>query len=306
MTDLLSSEERSALQEPFAKTRAPNLSVTRAVFPSVSQLDSELTEALHVGIKRWLDKLTDDLSKQMQTHCAARSPAQDTVSGESLLRSDDERFWGRIEGRGDCGVMLSLPAAFAATICERVFGAPLQFTEARPLTPGEQTLLRELARTWLTLFGYAWKGTVIRFDEAPEADRIDRDPNAASWMRFTGNILCGPVEGAVSLAMTPATARHLLGHTGPTGVLNANPQELQEHLLEIPLELSVLLGRAEFSLDELASLQVGDIIALEQATPDPVEIMVDGRVLARARAGLSGQRVAFEILDETPEEEEEQ
>jgi flagellar motor switch protein FliM len=304
LTDLLSSEERSALQEPFGKARTPARVVTRAEFPSVSQLDSELTDTLNAGIKRWMDKLADELSTQMQAPCLMRSLSPDTVSGESLVRQDDERFWGRLEGRGECGVLLSLPVPFAGAICERIFGAPLQSAASRPLTPAEKALLRDLARTWLTLFGYAWKGTVIRFDDALDGDRVERDPSAGSWMRFSGTIVCGPVEGAVSLAMTPTTARHLLGNNTPAEEAQIPSHELAEHLGEIPVELSVLLGRAEFTLDELASLQVGDIIALERATPDPVEIIVDERVFARARAGLSGQRVAFEILDEPTEENE--
>jgi hypothetical protein len=35
-----------------------------------------------------------------------------------------------------------------------------------------------------------------------------------------------------------------------------------------------------------------------------VEIVIDDRVFARARAGLSGQRVAFEVLAESTEERE--
>jgi flagellar motor switch protein FliM len=70
----------------------------------------------------------------------------------------------------------------------------------------------------------------------------------------------------------------------------------------LPLELRAVLGRAEFALDELTSLRVGDVIALDSRSPDPIEIFLGDRFFCRARAGLAGQHVALEILAEPQEE----
>jgi flagellar motor switch protein FliM len=102
--------------------------------------------------------------------------------------------------------------------------------------------------------------------------------------------------------MVPHTARFLLGGGAAAPADAVLPGDLGRRLGEVPVELRVILGQADFSLDEVASLQVGDVIALEQRSPDPVSVLIDGRFFARARTGLSGQRIALELLV-APQEE---
>jgi flagellar motor switch protein FliN/FliY len=71
---------------------------------------------------------------------------------------------------------------------------------------------------------------------------------------------------------------------------------------DIPVELRAVLGQADFTLDELTSLRIGDVIALDRRAQDPVEIVLQDRTVFRARAGLAGQWVAIELIGE-PEEE---
>jgi flagellar motor switch/type III secretory pathway protein FliN len=297
MSDLLSAEERNALQQPYGGKRIASRIVTRAIFPSVSQLDGEGTAALSAGLKSWLEILVRDLGVQLRTPCRYHPPAQQAVAGDQLPLPDEEVFWARIDGLNPSHVRLSLPSAFAAAICERVFGAPLQSTAGRRLSPGEQTLLRDLARSWLLLFGQSWKGLVTRACEPAEEEQIAAEASASHWLRFTAVLACGPVEGGISLSITPQTARRLLGDVSAAGGEPVESKQVGVRLGEVPIELRVVLGQAEFALDELASLQVGDVIALERRSPDPVDILIDDHPFARARAGLSGQRVALELFD---------
>jgi flagellar motor switch protein FliM len=69
------------------------------------------------------------------------------------------------------------------------------------------------------------------------------------------------------------------------------------------VELQAVLGHAEFTLDELASLRAGDIITLDRRVQEPIDIVIDARPVLRARTGLAGQQVALEVVGAAHEEE---
>ena len=71
---------------------------------------------------------------------------------------------------------------------------------------------------------------------------------------------------------------------------------------DVPVELRAVLGQADFTLDELSTLRIGDVIALDRRAQDPVEIVMQDRTLFRARAGLAGQWVAIELIGPPDEE----
>ena len=49
----------------------------------------------------------------------------------------------------------------------------------------------------------------------------------------------------------------------------------------VPLTVQVVLGRATLRLDQLMKLGRGGVVELDRRVNDPVEIMVNGRVIAR-------------------------
>src|SRR5690242_17365401 len=123
MSDLLSAEERSALQEPYAADRSSVREVTRAVFPSVGQLDPERTAMLIGGLKCWFEPVAEDLSRQLRLACVPRPPQHQTIARAMLPAVSEEGLWARIEGIREGFLLVSLPRPFAAAICERIFGA---------------------------------------------------------------------------------------------------------------------------------------------------------------------------------------
>jgi len=104
------------------------------------------------------------------------------------------------------------------------------------------------------------------------------------------------------VSLAPFTARVLLGEATSAAVQAPSPALLRARLGDVPIELRAVLGQATFSLDELSSLRVGDVIALDRSAQDPVDLVVQGRTLFRARAGVAGQWVAIELIG-APQEE---
>jgi flagellar motor switch protein FliM len=303
MADLLTAEERTALQAPYGADRSGGArEVRRAVFPDANQIDPERTAALVLAIKSWAERLLKELSMQLRVSCSPCAVYQQTVSRGMLPVAAEESFWGIVEGHPEAVILLALPRSFAAALCERVFGAPMQAIVERELTAAEVKLLRELACGWFSLFAHAWKEHTVRLCRSSEEERIAGDDPTAEWIRFTSDLACGPVQGAISVTMAPSTSRQLLGESVSPGGGRSSPGQVAGLLGEVPLELRAVLGHAEFTLDELASLRIGDVVALGRRTEDPVDVTIDDLPFCMARVGVNGHRVALEVISDLTQE----
>jgi flagellar motor switch protein FliN/FliY len=75
-------------------------------------------------------------------------------------------------------------------------------------------------------------------------------------------------------------------------------KRLETLLHDVPLELSVELGRIRLSLAELAGrLGPGSIITLDKVTGAPLDVRINSRLVARAEAVAVGDRCAIRILE---------
>jgi flagellar motor switch protein FliM len=302
MSDLLSEEERSALQAPYAASVGRPREVARAEFPSVSQLDPERGAALVAALKLWLTTVSQELARQLRVPCIARPPYLQTVTRTQLPLTEEEAIWAVVEDYPECQIVLTMPRSFSASLCERIFGAPLAPRENRTLSPAERSLLDEIAGSWMTELSEAWEESRVHPCPPPDADETPADSPDENWLRWTSDLHCGPVEGAISLSMAPSTALVLMGVVSRGGSVPLTPTCMVGRLGEVPVELRAVLGQAELTLDELSSLQVGDVIALDRRARDPVELLIGENAFCRARAGLAGQLVAVELIADASEE----
>ncbi|HEV7557368.1 MAG TPA: FliM/FliN family flagellar motor switch protein [Kofleriaceae bacterium] len=77
-----------------------------------------------------------------------------------------------------------------------------------------------------------------------------------------------------------------------------DPQALETLLHDVPLEVTVELGRVRLNLSELASrLGPGSIITLDKATGSPLDVRVNNRLVARAEAIAVGERCGIRIVE---------
>jgi len=77
-----------------------------------------------------------------------------------------------------------------------------------------------------------------------------------------------------------------------------DPQALEALLHDVPLDLTVELGRIRMSLSELAArLGPGSIITLDTPTGAPLDVRVNNRLVARAEAIAIGEKVGIRIVE---------
>jgi flagellar motor switch protein FliN/FliY len=79
-----------------------------------------------------------------------------------------------------------------------------------------------------------------------------------------------------------------------------NPQAGHEDsfdlLLDVPLRVSVELGRTRLRVQELLDLAPGSVIDLERLAGEPVDVLVNGRPIAMGEIVVSRDRYAVRIV----------
>lgn len=78
------------------------------------------------------------------------------------------------------------------------------------------------------------------------------------------------------------------------------PSEIQqklELLFDVPLKIVVELGRARMTLKQVMDLTVGSLIELDKLTGEPVDILVNGRLIARGEVVVIDENFGVRITE---------
>jgi flagellar motor switch protein FliN/FliY len=67
--------------------------------------------------------------------------------------------------------------------------------------------------------------------------------------------------------------------------------------LDVPLDLSVELGRARMSIQDLLNMSPGSVIELDKIAGEPFDFMVNGRLVARGEAVVVNDKFGVRITD---------
>ncbi len=105
---------------------------------------------------------------------------------------------------------------------------------------------------------------------------------------------------------TPAPTTSTQKETVPTQP--ANLQELTpsetsgihpelDFILDIPLEVTVEIGRTKMMIRELLKLNQGSIIELEKFVGEPVEVLVNGKLMAKGEVVVVNDRFGVRITE---------
>ncbi len=68
-------------------------------------------------------------------------------------------------------------------------------------------------------------------------------------------------------------------------------------LLDVPLDVTVELGRCRMTIQDLLGLEPGSVIELEKLAGDPLDILVNDRLVARGEAVVVNDKFGVRITD---------
>jgi flagellar motor switch protein FliM len=106
-------------------------------------------------------------------------------------------------------------------------------------------------------------------------------------------------EGRTSLCLPAGLVRQMLGRDrdGPEGSTDGASPEAA--LRRVPLEVVARLGACQASLSAVARLAPGDVIPLDRAVNEPIELLVNGSPKLLGAAGVSRGRLAVQVTGTT-------
>jgi flagellar motor switch protein FliM len=171
----------------------------------------------------------------------------------------------------------------------------------RSFTQIEQALVRRLAEDALEDLRYSM-GTLLPMAMTVEA--FHYNPQFAQAAATTDLMVVGSFELEIGEHTSPATlalpAEAVLPQLGIVEVAQSSAEardHLGAHLIAAPLELSLRFDPTPVSPSVVLGLAEGDVIPLVHPQHRPLQLTVDGELVARAAVGSNGNRLACVVLD---------
>jgi flagellar motor switch protein FliN/FliY len=76
-----------------------------------------------------------------------------------------------------------------------------------------------------------------------------------------------------------------------------NGSESLDILMDVPLQISVELGRTRMPVKEVLSLQHGSVVELDRMAGEPVDVLVNDRLIARGEVVVIEDRFGIRITE---------
>lgn len=118
-------------------------------------------------------------------------------------------------------------------------------------------------------------------------------PAAGAPQPVSGPAAARREAAAAATAVRPA----VLPQFAPQPVLNHEEQNNFELIQEVPLDLSVEVGRSHKLVREILDFAVGSIIELDKQAGDPVDIIVNGQLIARGEVVVIDENFGVRITE---------
>ena len=68
-------------------------------------------------------------------------------------------------------------------------------------------------------------------------------------------------------------------------------------ILDVPLDLSVVLGRSKKTIKDILSFNTGSVIELEKLTDEPLEILLNGKLIATGEVVVINENFGVRITN---------
>jgi flagellar motor switch protein FliN/FliY len=274
----------------------------------------ELRPELHNWCEAWKNCLQDVLTQVSGD--ASSQPAVFEISSQPLPATDSDVWYTVVAAGAAHGEMsLRLPDASGTRLAQKLLGETGPAAEAlaaQPITPENKEALEELLRQ---VSGLASTALASSLDGEV---KLSLSASAApSW--FSDAIVClqtrneAGVSIAVEIQISPALAAALQPRTqaAPSPQTSAPPPSSTPsalsssygRLMDVGLGVKLRFGTRRMILREVLALCPGIVVELENTLHSPVDLLLDGRLIAQGDVvvvdGKYGLRIT-NVVDSVP------
>lgn len=211
-------------------------------------------------------------------------------------------------------MMLAIDTPTVTIVIDRLlggFGRPAD--EAHDITDLEQTLMQGVIDYVARELEEAWKNVIalnISVSETtlnPEFAQVALPSDAAVFLGFEikAREYAGMMSICLPYSLLKPIASELSPHTwvaGEAKETGASYDVLRQHVKEMEVEISVLLGKITASFEDLLHLQQGDVLMLNMVAGHPLPVLVGKCHQFQGQPGQLGSHLAVQIVRimETP------
>lgn len=260
---------------------------------------------------RRLESAFDTFADRWSTTLSARLHAEVVVEPVSLAALDYREIVERLAD-DDALVLCSVPGAEArglvrisvpallGWVARTLGGAPAALPVRESLTAIEQAVVRRILEGAFEDLRYAFTGflpidlAVSSFPLAPRLASAARPDDVMLAAGFA--VLVDGVRTPFALVL-PATAV-TAGTEDIAAPASVEPADLlRAQVVTVPVELALRLRPAPVSPATILGLAVGDVIALPHQQHRPLDLAVEGQIVAHAAIGAQSGHVACVVTD---------
>ncbi len=119
-------------------------------------------------------------------------------------------------------------------------------------------------------------------------DEFEDDDDFALKPSDLENITVNPASFA---EFEPKGAKHRNAHAETTSL---------EMLLDIGLQVTIELGRARMTIKDILSLGPGTVVELNRVAGEPVDILINGKAIAKGEVVVLGDMFGVRVTDIIP------
>ncbi len=114
-------------------------------------------------------------------------------------------------------------------------------------------------------------------------------------------MMAAPPAGGYGMAMQPHVATNVPVQSAQFTPLNTQPVQVNDAniglILDVPLQVTVELGRTKKSIKEILELTNGSIVELDKLAGEPVDIQVNGKFLAKGEVVVIDENFGVRITE---------
>lgn len=143
-------------------------------------------------------------------------------------------------------------------------------------------------------------GADLGFDAAPNANASSDEALAADWAASLAQDEAAHAEKEIAETSTAQQATDAkfkdMTETARQPSDNKLKREL-DFILDIPLDVSAELGRTRLLINELLQLGQGSVVELNKLAGEPLEVYVNGKLVARGEAVVINEKFGVRLTD---------
>jgi flagellar motor switch protein FliM len=198
--------------------------------------------------------------------------------------------------------IMQFPAAAAIGWLARMLGgSPAENEDERKFTQIEQTMVRRLIEETIDDLTYSFAQLLpnpVSIDSIHHNSQFAQAAGTGDLMVVgTLSIAVGDLSHKATLAFPADLILGRLGDANPVTRVEDARGLLEAQVANVPVNVSLQLAPKSVTPAQIIGLSVGDMLTLNHHSTKPLNVAVEGLIMARAALGASGSRLACIVVE---------